>query len=124
MKLEVSNGEIADKLSIIEIKLDKISDPLKLANLKNEYEEVNRAMISIMEKTHPLYLQLYEINSRLWVIEDHIRDLERARDFGDDFVNTARSVYFINDERSEVKRKINEITGSKLFEEKSYEEYK
>jgi hypothetical protein len=58
------------------------------------------------------------------VIEDHIRDLERARDFGDDFVNTARSVYFINDERSEVKRKINEITGSKLFEEKSYEEYK
>jgi hypothetical protein len=124
MKLEVSNGEIADKLSIIEIKLDKISDPLKLANLKNEYEEVNRAMSSIMEKTHPLYLQLYEINSRLWVIEDHIRDLERARDFGDDFVNTARSVYFINDERSEVKRKINEITGSKLFEEKSYEEYK
>jgi hypothetical protein len=58
------------------------------------------------------------------VIEDHIRDLERARDFGDDFVKTARSVYFINDERSEVKRKINEITGSKLFEEKSYEEYK
>jgi hypothetical protein len=124
MKLEVSNGEIADKLSIIEIKLDKISDPLKLANLKNEYEEVNRAMSSILEKTHPLYLQLYEINSRLWVIEDHIRDLERARDFGDDFVKTARSVYFINDERSEVKRKINEITGSKLFEEKSYEEYK
>lgn len=124
MKLEVSNGEIADKLSIIEIKLDKISDPLKLANLQNEYEEVNRAMSSILEKTHPLYLQLYEINSRLWVIEDHIRDLERARDFGDDFVKTARSVYFINDERSEVKRKINEITGSKLFEEKSYEEYK
>ena len=124
MKLEVSNGEIADKLSIIEIKLDKISDPLKLANLRNEYEVVNQAMSTIMEKSHPLYRQLYEINTRLWAIEDHIRDLERARDFGDDFVQTARSVYFINDERSDVKRKINEITGSKLFEEKSYEEYK
>lgn len=124
MKLEVSNGEIADKLTIIEIKLNKITDPLKLTNLQNEYEVVNKAMSSIMESSHPLYRQLYEINSRLWVIEDHIRDLERARDFGEDFIQTARSVYFINDERSEVKRKINEITGSKLFEEKSYEEYK
>jgi len=124
MKLEVSNGEIADKLTIIEIKLNKITDPLKLANLKNEYEVVNQAMRTIMESTHPLYRQLYEINSRLWVIEDHIRDLERNKDFGDDFIQTARSVYFINDERSEVKKKINEITGSKLFEEKSYEEYK
>lgn len=124
MKLEVSNGEIADKLTIIEIKLNKITDPLKLTNLQNEYEVVNKAMSSIMESSHPLYRQLYEINSRLWVIEDHIRDLERTRDFGEDFIQTARSVYFINDERSEVKRKINEITGSKLFEEKSYEEYK
>jgi len=124
MKLEVSNGEIADKLTIIEIKLQKIKDVTKLSNIKNEYEVVNQAMGTIMEKSHPLYLQLYEINSRLWVIEDHVRDLERARDFGDDFIQTARSVYFINDERSEVKRKINEITGSKLFEEKSYEDYK
>lgn len=124
MKLEVSNGEIADKLTIIEIKLNKITDPPKLANLQNEYEVVKQAMSNIMEQSHPLYRQLYEINNRLWVIEDHIRDLERAKDFGDDFVQTARSVYFINDERSDVKRKINEITGSKLFEEKSYEEYK
>jgi predicted nucleic acid-binding Zn-ribbon protein len=124
MKLEVSNGEIADKLTIIEIKLDKIKDEAKLVNLRAEFEEVNQAIIRIMDKTHPLYLRLYEINNRLWVIEDHIRDLERAKDFGEDFVQTARSVYFINDERSEVKRKINEITGSKLFEEKSYEDYK
>jgi len=124
MKIEVSNGEIADKLTIIEIKLEKIKDPAKLANLKNEYEVVNEAMSTIMEKNHPLYRQLYDINTQLWVIEDHIRDLERARDFGDDFIQTARSVYFINDDRSDVKRKINEITGSKLFEEKSYEEYK
>ena len=124
MKLEVSNGEIADKLSIIEIKLEKINDPGKLANLRNEYEVVNQAMSTILEKSHPLYRQLYEINTRLWVIEDHIRDLERAKDFGDDFIQTARSVYFINDDRSDVKRKINEITGSNLFEEKSYEQYK
>ena len=124
MKLEVSNGEIADKLTIIEIKLSKITDPTKLANIRNEYEVVNQAMSTIMEKSHPLYRQLYEINSQLWVIEDHIRDLERAKDFGDDFIQTARSVYFINDNRSDVKRKINEVTGSKLFEEKSYEEYK
>ncbi len=124
MKLEVSNGEIADKLTIIEIKLEKINDPGKLANLRNEYEVVNQAMSTILEKSHPLYRQLYEINTRLWVIEDHIRDLERAKDFGDDFIQTARSVYFINDDRSDVKRKINEITGSNLFEEKSYEQYK
>ena len=124
MKLEVSNGEIADKLTIIEIKLSKITDPVKLANIRNEYEVVNHAMSTIMEKSHPLYRKLYDINAQLWVIEDHIRDLERAKDFGDDFIQTARSVYFINDDRSDVKRKINEVTGSKLFEEKSYEEYK
>ena len=124
MKIEVSNGEIADKLTIIEIKLSKITAHAKIANIKNEYEVVNQAMGTIMEKSHPLYRQLYEINSKLWVIEDHIRDLERAKDFGDDFIQTARSVYFINDDRSDVKRKINEVTGSKLFEEKSYEEYK
>jgi hypothetical protein len=124
MKIEVSNGEIADKLTILEIKLEKIKDEGKLINLKNEYEEVSFCMNSIMDKSHSLYRQLYEINTRLWEIEDHIRDLERAKDFGDDFVQTARSVYFINDERSDVKRKINEVTGSKLFEEKSYEEYK
>lgn len=124
MKIEVSNGEIADKLTIIEIKLSKIRDEAKLTNIRNEYAVVKEAMSTIMETSHPLYRQLYDINSKLWEIEDHIRDLERARNFGDDFVQTARSIYFINDERSEVKRKINDQTGSKLFEEKSYEDYK
>ncbi len=124
MKIEVSNGEIADKLTIIQIKLERIKDETKLTNIRNEYAVVNDAMSTFLEKSHPLYRQLYEINTRLWEIEDHIRDLERAKDFGDDFVKTARSIYFINDERSDVKRKINEVTGSKLFEEKSYEEYK
>ena len=124
MKIEVSNGEIADKLTIIELKLSKIRDEAKLTNLKNEYAVVSEAMSTIMDTSHPLYRQLFELNSKLWQIEDHIRDLERVRDFGDDFIQTARSVYIINDDRSDIKRKINETTGSKLFEEKSYEDYK
>ena len=123
MQIEVSNGEIADKLAIIEIKLERIKEALKLANLRKEYEILNNAVASIIDKKHPLYLDLYNINNQLWDIEDHIRDLERAKDFGDDFIQTARSVYFINDKRSDVKRKINELTGSNLTEEKSYEKY-
>lgn len=123
MKIEVSNGEITDKLTIIEIKLARIKDQVKLVNLNKEYDILNEAVSSIIEKNNPLYLELLRINNQLWDIEDHIRDLERARDFGDDFIQTARSVYFINDERSVVKRAINELTGSNLTEEKSYEKY-
>jgi hypothetical protein len=124
MQIEVSNGEIADKLAIIEIKLERIKDTLKQTNLQKEYEILNKAVCAIIDKKHPLYLDLYNINNQLWDIEDHIRDLERAKNFGDDFIQTARSVYFINDKRSDVKRKINEMTGSNLTEEKSYEQYK
>jgi len=123
MQIEVSNGEIADKLTIIEIKLERIKDSLKLANLRKEYDILNDAVASIIDKNHQFYKDLYIINNQLWDIEDHIRDLERVKDFGDDFVQTARSVYFINDKRSDVKRKINELTGSNLTEEKSYEQY-
>ena len=123
MNIEVSNGEIADKLTIIEIKIARIKDPAKLENLGKEYELLNAAVASILNKNHPLYLELYAINSQLWDIEDHIRDLERVKDFGEDFVQTARSVYMINDKRSEVKRAINQLTGSNLTEEKSYEKY-
>lgn len=123
MQIEVSNGEIADKLAIIEIKLARIKDSQKLANLRNEYEILNNAVALIIDKKDPLYLDLLNINNQLWDIEDHIRDLERTKSFGDDFIQTARSVYFINDKRSDIKRKINELTGSNLTEEKSYEHY-
>ena len=123
MKIEVSNGEITDKLTIIEIKLERISDPSKRASLQKEFEILNDAVASIIDKKSQLYIDLYTINNQLWDIEDHIRDLERAKNFGDDFIQTARSVYVINDKRSDAKRKINEITGSNLTEEKSYEEY-
>lgn len=123
MKIEVSNGEIADKLTIIEIKLENIKDEKKLVNLKAEYQVLDEAVSKIIAKDHLLYQQLLSINKQLWDIEDRIRELEKAKDFGDEFVEVARSVYITNDKRSDVKRKINEITGSLLIEEKSYEDY-
>lgn len=123
MKIEVSNGEIADKLTIIELKLERITDPGKLTNLKKEHTIVEEALAGFMTKDDPLYLELYRVNAALWDIEDRIRDLERRKDFGPEFIETARSVYFRNDERSEIKRRINMQTGSGLIEEKSYEKY-
>lgn len=123
MKIEVSNGEIADKLTIIEIKLKHIKDEAKLKNLRNEYDVLDEAVSKIIKKDHELYIALLNINQELWNIEDDIRDLERDKDFGDDFVKTARAVYFTNDKRSEIKRQINELTGSNLIEEKSYQKY-
>lgn len=124
MKIEVSNGEIVDKLTIIEIKLERIKDKVKLANLKREFDVLDSAAKTIISREDILYKRLYKINTTLWDIEDRIRDLERKKDFGPDFIETARSVYIINDERSEVKRLINISTNSDLTEEKSYEEYK
>lgn len=123
MKIEVSNGEIIDKLTIIQIKLERITDKAKLVNLKKEYDELTSVSSSILSTSDPLYLSLYKVNCELWDIEDHIRDLEREKEFGDDFVSTARSVYFKNDKRSELKREINIKTSSGLIEEKSYEKY-
>jgi hypothetical protein len=123
MKIEVSNGEIIDKLTIIEIKLERIRDEVKQANLRKEYNELLNASASIISTADILYKLLYEVNSELWDIEDHIRDLERKKDFGNEFVTTARAVYFKNDRRSELKREINIKTSSGLMEEKSYEKY-
>lgn len=123
MKIEVSNGEIIDKLTIIQIKLERIKDEVKLINLKKEFKELSKVTSKIMSTGDPLYIALYEVNCELWVIEDRIRDLERKKDFGNDFIDTARSVYFKNDRRAELKREINIKTSSGLIEEKSYEKY-
>jgi hypothetical protein len=123
MQIEVSNGEIVDKLTIIEIKLKHIQDDNKRKNLQTEFDVLDRAVSQIIAKDHALYLELLKINQELWDIEDTIRDLERDKDFGEAFVQTARAVYFTNDRRSEVKRKINDLTGSNLIEEKSYQKY-
>lgn len=123
MKIEVSNGEIIDKLTIIQIKLERIHDKTKRINLQNEYDELFSVSSSIISTSDVLYKSLYEVNCALWDIEDHIRDLERKKDFGADFVETARAVYIKNDRRSELKREINIRTSSGLMEEKSYEKY-
>jgi len=123
MKIEVSNGEIIDKLTIIQIKLERIKDKAKLENLKKEYSELISVTSAIISTSDPLYKSLYEVNSELWDIEDRIRDLERKKDFGEDFISVARSVYYKNDRRAELKREINIKTSSGLIEEKSYEKY-
>lgn len=123
MKIEVSNGEIVDKLTIIEIKLERIGDAAKLANLKKEFEVLDEAVSKIISKDDALYQELLEVNKKLWDIEDRIRELEKAKTFNDEFIEVARAVYFTNDKRSDVKRRINEATDSNLIEEKSYEDY-
>lgn len=123
MKIEVSNGEIIDKLTIIEIKLERIKDPSKLENLKKEHRVLAKAAGSIISRDDELYKSLYQINTALWDIEDTIRDYERRKEFNQGFIDTARAVYFNNDKRSEIKKQINLQTGSDLIEEKSYEEY-
>ena len=123
MKIDVSNGEIIDKLRIIRIKLERIKDKAKIINLQKEHDELSSASSSIISDTDPLYAALYEVNCELWDIEDRIRDLERKKDFGEEFISTARAVYFRNDRRSEIKREINIKTSSGLIEEKSYEKY-
>jgi hypothetical protein len=127
MKVEVSNGELLDKLTILELKLSNISDVQKLTNIQKEHDELNplagQLFDSYGEELKNLYKQLAEINSELWTIEDDIRECERNKDFGSDFVSLARAVYFTNDKRSEIKKSINLLTGSGFVEEKSYQDY-
>jgi hypothetical protein len=123
MKIEVPNGEIIDKLTIIQIKLERIKDRVKLENIQKEYKILAEASSSIMSQEDPLYIALYQVNCDLWDIEDRIRELERKKNFGSDFISTAREVYLKNDRRSELKRQINLRTSSGLIEEKSYEKY-
>lgn len=123
MKIEVSNGEIIDKLTIVSIKLERIHDRAKRENLQKEYEVLKEAAGSIMETEDPLYRALYEVNCKLWDIEDRIREFERKKDFGTGFISVAREVYFNNDKRSEIKKEINIRTSSGLTEEKSYGKY-
>lgn len=123
MKIEVSNGEIIDKLTIIQIKLERIKDEAKLKNLHREFRYLSKAASSILNTSDPLYKALYDVNCRLWDIEDKIRNMEREKNFNSDFIEIARSVYHFNDERAEIKREINLKTSSGLIEEKSYEKY-
>jgi septal ring factor EnvC (AmiA/AmiB activator) len=123
MKIEVSNGELVDKLTILEIKLVKIKDIEKLNNVRKEHAILQKAVSQIISKEDVLYKKLLEINQKLWEIEDKIREFEKKRYFGRDFIETARLVYVNNDIRAKIKKEINLKTNSDLFEEKSYEDY-
>ena len=125
MKVEISNGELLDKFSILEIKMGNISDPAKLTNIENEYKELTSDCTDLLRNStiSSLYAELKSINQKLWVVEDDIRECERSKDFGQEFISLAREVYFTNDERARVKKEINLASGSSLVEEKSYQAY-
>ena len=124
--VEVSVGELFDRISILEIKKDKIKDVnnLKFINeeyviLKNQFEK----NVKIDEKLNKLFESLKEINSRLWVIEDEKRLCEKNKDFGEKFINLSRDVHFLNDDRAKIKLEINNHTGSNIKEIKQYTNY-
>ena len=128
MKVEVSDGEVLDKLSILEIKLDNIEDEAKLVNIKKEHAILKRTIgeppwHEHVFRRYGFYDQLKEINETLWEIEDEIRLKEKKQEFDATFVKLARQVYQTNDKRAEIKKEINLHTGSNLLEEKSYEDY-
>ena len=126
IKVEIAPGELIDKLTILEIKLERIADMEKLKNIRLEYESLMRACQEAVPRSEPiaqLTARLKEINGRLWSIEDDIRDMERTGEFGPAFVALARSVYRTNDERAAVKRRLNEHLNSAILEEKSYASY-
>jgi hypothetical protein len=123
MKIEVSNGEVLDKLSILDIKLENIKDKDKIKNIKAEWKYLKMCAANVY-CDYSLYSQLYNINKKLWHIEDLIREKEKKQEFDEEFIILARSVYITNDERSEIKKEINLITNSKFLEEKSYNKYK
>ena len=119
MHIEVSNGEIVDKFTILFIKKYKITDESKLKNINNEIDALGEAMFFINPDMET-YLNLKKINESLWDVEDEVRLCEQQERFDDYFITLARSVYKLNDERAAIKKKINIDTNSQLTEEKSY----
>lgn len=125
MKIEVSIGEIVDKLTILDIKMSNILDPQKLINISKEYgylKDVVEDDLGIPTSSEE-YIKLLNINKELWDIEDDIRDKERNKEFDERFIELARAVYVTNDKRAEAKKEINLKFGSNFVEEKSYAKY-
>ena len=120
--VEVAAGELLDKLTILRIKSERITDAAKLLNIRSELETLTVARAALVESSelHVLEIRLKQVNERLWEIEDDIRLCEARHDFGATFVELARSVYRVNDERATIKRAINHLLQSRLVEEKMY----
>jgi hypothetical protein len=124
MNIEISIGEIVDKLSILNIKKDKITDSTKLINVNKEFFYLHEIVFSQLNiDYYEDYLKLLEINKSLWDIEDKLRDKEKNQEFDDKFIELARLVYFTNDKRAELKKFINLKYKSNFIEEKSYAKY-
>ena len=126
IKVEVSFGEYLDKLTILQIKSERIKDPNKLINVNRELTLLQKTWEQRPESKVDLSTELRQlkaVNEKLWDIEDNIRDKERNNNFDTGFIELARAVYFTNDERARIKRVINEKLGSDLIEEKSYSDY-
>ena len=124
--VEVSIGELLDKVSILEIKRGKIKDPEKLKFINNEHAILKSQLeknIKSDKKLNELYQSLKEINSKLWVIEDDKRQCEKDKDFGEKFIKLSRDVHFLNDDRAKIKLEINNHTGSTIKEIKEYTSY-
>ena len=124
--VEVSVGELMDKISILEIKKDRIKDPDKLKFLNDEYEVLKNELeknIKIDEKLTKFFVALKNVNSKLWIIEDDKRKCEKEKDFTENFIKLSRDVHFLNDKRAKIKLKINNYTGSKIKEIKEYTSY-
>ncbi len=122
----VSPGEVLDKITILEIKFERMTDPEKVANVRTELEllrETWQKAINDDEVIQRLHDELKKINEALWEIEDDIRDKERVKEFDERFIELARAVYFTNDKRSKVKKELNLYLGSQIIEEKSYQDY-
>jgi hypothetical protein len=126
IQVEIAPGELIDKITILEIKAERIQDAEKLRNVRLELDVLSQtraAMIAPTPELDQLTGQLKAVNEALWEIEDAIRTCEREQDFGPEFIRLARDVYHSNDRRADLKRQINHLLGSRLIEEKSYEQY-
>jgi len=124
--IEVSIGELLDKISILEIKLQKIKNPEKLRFIKDEYSILKNQLekkIKSIGELNQLYRSLKEINSKLWVIEDEKRLCEKEKKFDEKFIKLSREVHFLNDDRAKIKLEINNLTNSKIKEIKEYTNY-
>ena len=124
--VEVSIGELLDKISILEIKQEKIKDPEKLKFISNEHSILkNQLEINVKsdDKLTKLYQSLKKINTKLWIIEDDKRQCEKDKDFGEKFIKLSRDVHFLNDDRAKIKLEINNHTGSSIKEIKEYTSY-
>ena len=129
--VEISYGELLDKISILEIKKERINDSEKLKFINDDLNLLKIQMQKVTksknfknsDKIHKLYLSLKEINAKLWVVEDDKRICEKNSDFGEKFIKLSRNVHFLNDERSKIKLEINNLTNSKIKEVKQYKSY-